>query len=439
MRDYVLTGIIFGLIPVCLYRPWIGFITWYWIGLMNPHRLTWDFAWGMPFAALIGGATLAGIFFAKDRKPIAWSNELILVAVLLAYFTFTTFFAWAPEFAWPQLEKVFKIIFMTVLATMFIHGRYRITVMMYTIALSLGFYGFKGFVFVMSTGGTGQVKGPEQSFIDGNNALGLAMNMVLPVILYLARDSDRTWVKRGLYVLFGMTIVSIIFTTSRGAYLGLAVVIPLMFLGAKKKWVALVILVPALVGAQFLPDRIFQRAQTIEAYEQDGSANQRLQSWTVAWNVAKDYPLTGAGFEFEYAADNQRWLNYGSRKYDWAINHSSAAHSIYFQILGHHGFIAIILFVAMLVGTLLQLQRVRNLAKERKDSQWAQAYATALQIGLIGYMISGAFLSLAYFDLLYLYIAMSAILAREFQTTGSTKSVGSSSVGAESVATGSRT
>jgi probable O-glycosylation ligase (exosortase A-associated) len=413
VRDYVLTAFVFALVPICLFRPWIGFVAWYWLGLMNPHRLTWDFAFTMPFAAMIGGATLVGMLFAKDRKPIVWTRELVLVSALLVYCTFTTFFAWAPAFAWPQLEKVYKIIIMTLLATMFIYGKQRITVMMYTIALSIGFYGFKGAIFVVTTGGGGQIAGPEGSFIEGNTFLGLAMNMVLPLIIYLARITDRKWVKRGLLTLFGMTIVSIIFTTSRGAYLGLGAMLPLMFLSAKRRWIALVVLVPALIGAQFLPERIFARAEQIENYQEDGSANQRLQSWTVAWNLAKEYPLTGAGFEFEYAPDNARWLGYGDRKYDWAISHSSAAHSIYFQVLGQHGFVALGLFLAMLVCTMLKLQRIKALARQGEHIEWVHGYAMAIQIGMVGYMVSGAFLSSAYFDLVYLFIAISALLWRE--------------------------
>lgn len=417
MRDYVLTAIVFSLIPVCLFRPWLGFVAWYWLGLMNPHRLTWDFAFSMPFAAWVGGATLVGIFFAKDRKPIAWNREMVLMVILLAYFAFTTLFAWAPDNAWPQLNKVAKILVMTLLMTMFIYGADRIKVMLYTIALSIGFYGLKGAIFVMTTGGAGQVQGPEGSFLEGNTFIGLALTMVLPLLLYLGRDEQRKWLKYLLYIMFFGSVVSIIFTTSRGAYLGLAAVLPLMFLRAKRKWVGLAILVPALAAAQFLPDRIFQRAEMIERYQEDSSANQRLQAWTVAWRVARDYPLTGAGFEFEYANDQQRWLDYGDRKYDWAIHSSSAAHSIYFQILGQHGFVAFLLFIALLVSVQLRLQKIRKIASTQGDRAWIGSAATAIQIGLIGYMVSGAFLSSAYFDLAYLFYAMTAILERELRVT----------------------
>jgi probable O-glycosylation ligase (exosortase A-associated) len=416
MRDYLLTLVVFMLVPVCFVRPWLGFLAWYWLGLMNPHRLTWNFAYSMPFAALVGGATLLGMVVARDRKPIIWTRETVLMVVLFAYFCFTTLFAWAPSNAWVELEKVGKIYLMTILMTAMIYGRNRIMAMLYTIAFSVGFYGLKGAIFVVSTGGAGQVKGPEGSFMEGNTFIGLALNMVLPLILYLGREEKRRWMKVLLYAMFFCSIVSVIFTTSRGAYLGLGAILPLMFLRARSKWLALAILVPALVGAQFLPNRIFHRAELIEDYQQDGSANQRLQSWTVAFNVALDYPLTGAGFEFEYAPDEQRWLSYGSRKYDWAIKTSSAAHSIYFQVLGQHGFLAFALFLTLLLGSLIRLQRIRKRASARGDEAWIAPFATALQTSLVGYIVSGAFLSSAYFDLAYLFYALIAVFDREVRT-----------------------
>jgi len=414
MRDYVLTLIIVCIVPVCLMRPWLGFIAWFWLGLMNPHRLTWGFAYSMPFAMWIGGATLLGMVFAKDRRPVPWTSELVLMVVLLAYFTMTCFFAWAPAFAWPQLEKVAKIILMTILVGMFIYGKQRIYALLFTIALSLGFYGFKGGIWSILHGGAERVQGPENSFLDGNTFIGLALNMVLPLILFLARDSEKKWMKYGLYLTAFLTVISIIFTYSRGAYLGLAAILPFLVWRARYRWFAIIFLGGGILAAPFvLPDKVFERAEQIENYQEDGSANQRLQSWTVAWNIAMDRPLTGAGFEFEFAGDDERWFSYGSEKYNRFIHYSSAAHSIYFQVLGQHGFVALALFLAMVACSMLRLQRLRRLSSGSADTQWIGGAATALQIGLVGYVVSGAFLSSAYFDLAYLYYALGAILARE--------------------------
>lgn len=413
MRDYVLTAFVFALVPICLRKPWIGILAWYWLGIMNPHRHTWDFAFSMPFAAIIGGATLLGAVWARDRRPIPWCPQLTLVVILMLYFTFTTLFAWLPEFAWAQWKKVLKIVFMTVIATMFIYGHNRIRMLMWTIVLSIGFYAVKGFFFSLRTAGAYRVEGPAASFIDGNTFLGLAFNMVLPLMIFMAREEARPWVKRGLYFMAACTVISTIFTYSRGAYVGLAIVLPLIFLRAEKKVIAAFVLIPALLLAPFvLPEQVFERADKIENFETDRSANQRLQSWNVAWNIAKENPLTGAGFEFEFVHP-EKWFSYANQKYMWAIGRSSAAHSIYFQVLGQHGFVALILFIALLISTMRSLGRTKKIAAANVDTAWLASYASAIQVALTGYMVAGAFLSSAYFDLAWLFFALSAILARE--------------------------
>lgn len=416
MRDYVLTAIVFSLVPVCFMRPWIGILVWYWLGLMNPHRLTWDFSYYMPFASIVGGAILLGAVLARDRRPIAWNGPLALAVVLLIYYTFTTFFAWAPEYAWIQWEKVAKIVFMTLVATMFIYGKDRIRALLLVIVFSIGFYGVKGAFFVIRSAGLQRVEGPEGSFIAGNTFLGLGLSMVIPLLVLLARAEQRTWLKRLLYATAALCFVSTIFTYSRGAFLGLGAITILLFLHFQRKGLALLLLIPALaIGLNVLPEQIFKRAELINEYQEESSANQRLQSWTVAIGIAKDYPFTGGGFEFEYAND-ARWLSYGDPKYERFLRHSSAAHSIYFQILGQHGILAFILYLAMLVGTLISLRRTKAAARSIPGSEWIIDYATGIQIAMGGYMVAGAFLSSAYFDLAYLFFALSAILHREIRT-----------------------
>src|SRR5262249_3694838 len=89
LRDLLLILILAGLIPTALVRPWIGILGWYWIGMMNPHLLTWGFARQLPVAMLIAIATLIGLVLTRERKGIAWNRELILVALMFLHFTFT--------------------------------------------------------------------------------------------------------------------------------------------------------------------------------------------------------------------------------------------------------------------------------------------------------------------------------------------------------------
>lgn len=414
MRDILLTGFLFAIVPVCLFRPWIGILAWSWLGFMNPHKLSWGFAQHMPFALLIGGATLLGLLITRERRGLPASGLIALLIVLLTYFTFTTLFAWAPEAAWEQWNKVIKVIVMALVTSMLIFGKKRIMALVAVIVLSVGFYGFKGGIFSILTGGVHRVQGPEETFIGGNTFLGLAMIMVLPLILFLAREVKKPWLRRFLFVVAGLTLISIVLTYSRGAWLGLAAIIPLLFLKSPKKVGAVfLILVIGVIGKELLPAQLFDRAETIKSYEEDQSSMLRIQAWGVAWNVAKAHPLTGAGFNFENYPDMGRWMSYAERKYDHFGNFARAAHSVYFQVLGQHGLVAFVLFITMLGYSLLVLQRLKRKRGEGDDGRWIGDCASAIQIGLIGYIVSGAFLSSAYFDLMYLYVVLAAMLQRE--------------------------
>ncbi|ADE15265.1 wzy family polymerase, exosortase system type 1 associated [Nitrosococcus halophilus Nc 4] len=411
-RDILVTGVIFALLPICFLRPWVGILVWTWIGIMNPHRLTWGFAWDMPFAQLVAVAILGGLLLARDRKPIAWTPEFRLLLVLFGYMTFTTFFAWAPEDAWVGWDKIAKILLMTYITTMLIYGKQRIYWLVLVATLSIGFYGFKSGLFSIFTGGQFHVRGPEKSFLSGNNFLGLALVMGLPLLLVLAQQEARAWLRRLLYVTFALTFIAIPFTYSRGAMLGLAVMSLLLFMRWRNKVLLVILLIPMVfAGLAFAPEKVFERAQSIQDYEQDDSAMQRIAAWDLAWNIAVDRPLRGGGFNFE--GDPARWHTYLDPKYYDVMKGAHVAHSIYFQVLGQHGFVGFGLFMIILFLTYQRLGQLKKQTVGVPDLQWISEYAWALRAALIGYAVTGAFLNLAYFDLYYLIVALTAMLWRE--------------------------
>jgi probable O-glycosylation ligase (exosortase A-associated) len=416
MRDFVLTAVIFGLLPICFLRPWIGVLVWFWFGLMNPHMFTWSFAREtIPFAMFIAVATLAGSLIARDREAVPWNRELVLVLVLMAYFTMTTLYAWAPDEAWEYWKQVAKILLMTFVATMFIYGKTRVRALMLVIGLSLAFYGIKGAIWALSTGGANRVQGPEGVFIGGNTFLGLALNMVIPVLITLAREERNKALKLFLHFAGACCAISSVFTYSRGAMLGLAVVLPLLLIrDPRKAWGGMIfLLVAGYLVVSVAPEQLWKRAETIETYQVDTSAMQRLRSWRVSWNIAKDRPITGAGFQFEYSPNRERWLSYVAEHLREIPGGTAAAHSAYFQVLGQHGFVALGLYVLLLLSTLVTLTRVHRQAQRVPDMSWAASYAEGLRIGVVAFAISGAFISVAYFDLYFIFVAMTAILSRE--------------------------
>ena len=93
-----------------------------------------------------------------------------------------------------------------------------------------------------------------------------------------------------------------------------------------------------------------------------------------------------------------------------------AAHSIYFQVLGNHGFIGLAIFLAIFIAT----WRTAGWPKREKfpspDAKWCNDLGAMCQVALAGYAVGGAFLSLAYFDLPYdimVIVALTKIWVRK--------------------------
>lgn len=425
MRDILLTAVVFGLIPLALMRAQVSVYLWYWLGLMNPHRLVYGFAYQIPFAQIIGITALISVAISKDRRPVPWNTGLVLMLAILAYSALTSVFAWTPEAAWGYWIQVFKVFLMTFVMTMVIYGKERIHMLLLVVVFSIGFYGFKGGIFVFLTAGEHRVWGPPgNTFISDNNFLGLTMAMVVPLFIALARQEEKRWLRRLLYVVCFLTVIATVFTYSRGALLGLVVILVLTFIRSRKaKFFTLLFFIPLMYFAKDLvPEKLYKRTETIQSYKEDTSAMQRIRAWHVAWNIALDRPLTGAGFEFESSpANHDRWWSYVPESYIGLYGEKAhVAHSVYFQMLGQHGFIGLGLFLALLVSVLRALRAIQKDARANPDLNWMGDYASAIRIAIFGYAVSGSFLNVAFFDLLYLFVGITAVLHKELAASQAT-------------------
>lgn len=423
LRDLAVFLVMIGLVPVSLRRPWIGILGWYWIAYMVPHGLAWGFARTLPIAMVVGGATLVGFLFLKDRKPLPRIGATFFMLACSVHFTLTTILAHNQELAWGKWDRVSKILLMTFVTMSLFQDRVRLRWLYLITALSLGFYGLKGGFWALRTGGGGEsiqeggalVLGPVMSFFADNNTLGLALCMALPLLLYLSREEERPWLKWLMRITFGFSIVAIIFTYSRGAFLGLSIVLGVLIW--RSPWrmrFATAILAVVLIAAPFAPARLYNRIGSIAQQEsvetRDTSTAGRLQAWETAWNIAVSRPLTGAGFRALWNAD--LWLTYFGRNFLKAFD----AHSIYFEVLGEHGFLGLGLYLGALISTMLTLRRLRKRWRGHPEHGYLSRYAEMTQLSLYPFLVSGAFIGVAYFDLYYLLVATTGMLYALSQT-----------------------
>lgn len=403
MRDILVTLIVFALLPSIFRKPYMGVLMWVWISVMNPHTQGWGFATTFPFAAIIAAVTMVTLLFTREPKSLPLTSVTWVFILFVLWMNVTTVFAIYPEAVYEQWNKVMKIMLMTFVTLMLIKTRKHLELLIWIIVISLGYYGVKGGIFTLVGGGVDTVLGPEGTFIDGNNEIALALIMAIPLMHFLQTISSRKWVRHALTAAMVLSAFAALGSYSRGALLAIAAMGGFLWLKSQYKLRIGLLLVLAIPPAlAFMPEQWTTRMDTINTYEEDESVQGRFNAWWMAYNLAKDRPI-GGGFE---VITPELFYRYAPNPEDL-----HAAHSIYFQVLGEHGFVGLGLYLWL--GYLIWRMGswiIRN-TRKLEGYQWAYSLATMIQVSFVGFSVGGAFLSLLYFDVPY-YLMSAMVVTR---------------------------
>jgi probable O-glycosylation ligase (exosortase A-associated) len=409
MRGLLLTALLAPSLPLCFFRPFYGILLWTAMGILNPQDFAWGYGASFPWSAGIAIATVGGLLvFSRGWNGRLLSRECLLLILLWGWFTVTSLISTqTPMFlhhadeTWTRWIFVSKILLMTVAAIAVVESFQQLRVLVAVIAGCFGIFVLKALPFIIVTRGAYRVYGPENSMLNDNNAVGLALNMTLPVFFFLAQTEWRRWRKRIFVFLFLITIPAIMCTYSRGALLGLVVVLTLMFFQLKQRlWLVPVMVLGLVFALVFAPEKWRERMDPNQGI--DSSANSRLYAWTFARNLAMDYPVAGGGFR---TFTPELFARYAPGGGSMVLG----PHSVYFQILGEHGFAGLFLYLGVLASAFLTTFRIAKTARLLGDYDVLQ-YAYMFRFSLAGFVTSGFFLGLAYFDHYFTILACIAIL-----------------------------
>src|SRR6185312_7235971 len=297
MRDIALVVLVLGSVPVILRYPFAGVLIWTWISIGVPHQEAWGFSRSLPLNLIVAAATIGAWYFSANRKLPPSHFIYGAFVFFLLWVTFDTFFAADPKWSWEYWDRCWKTIFLGFFVAATATNKVRIHALIWVMVISLFYYGVKGGVFTLQTGGQFHVLGPPNSYIGDNNCLALALLMVLPLANYLRLQSQQKWLAWGTLVAMILTVIAVVGSYSRGALLGLAAV-ALVGLFRTKRWFVYLLLVAAVAAPvyNFMPVSFHDRVSTISNAQNDASFQGRLDAWEVAYKVAADYFPMGAGF-----------------------------------------------------------------------------------------------------------------------------------------------
>jgi putative inorganic carbon (HCO3(-)) transporter len=400
MRDiFLVIAVVIGL-GFTIKRPFVGLLLWEWFSIMSPHQEAFGFSRSLPLNLIIAVVTLLSWFFSNEPKRIAPHKVTVLLAIFLVWITFNSFFAFSPDYSWPFWDRTWRIFAFGFVVSGLATNRIRIEALLWCASISLMYYGVKGGIFTLATGGSYRVYGPENTIIADNNQLALALLMVLPLIEYLRSTVTSKWLSRLLLVCMGCMTISVLGSYSRGAYIALAMLAFIAVMQSKRKVVFLVVIgCFAFIALSLMPPEFFDRINTIKSADSDSSFLGRWMAWRVAAFYAVDHFPFGAGF---YAPQlGEIFHHYFPGEF------LHAAHSIYFQVLGEHGFVGLILYVLVLVTAIRSFRKLSRLLLQNTEGEWIHRLAQNCGTSLLVFAVGGALLSMAYYDL---FIMLACLL-----------------------------
>jgi O-antigen ligase len=255
--------------------------------------------------------------------------------------------------------------------------------------VSIGF-GFRAW-------GTGGAPG----WFQNSGEFGIEMCVFFPIVTYLALGL-RPWLPRWKFLLLlgiaGTALAGMVVSSSRGALLGGAAVIAFMLLRSKHKMRALV--AGIFVGALFFLAIPPEQNKRLSESGSDETSQLRLTYWKNGIKMTNDHPVLGVGYA--------NWLPYYQDHFD---GRAQVPHNIFIQASSELGYSGLLAFLLLIGCTLVLNSRSRALAARAGPAgRLTYNLANGLDGALVGFLVSGFFVTVLYYPYFWINLAMTVAL-----------------------------
>lgn len=354
------------------------------------------------------------LFGTRAVKPY-WSRELTALSVFFGLVTVGILFAVDKPTALTYWTSTYVKIYAMVLVIAWL-SRHEREFALVSRALVVAGILIAGVALYNKVNAIGLVEGTRVTIArDIKSVLGdpndLSLVLLFPLSFAVALMATRTgWFSALLGVAgSGMIVAAIIATQSRGGLLGAVAVFGIFGARMIKSKVLLLSIGGVAMLVLFAAAGISGRASGGAAESGiDESSMGRIYAWGAAWKMAVTRPLTGVGldnFTGNYFFFSSHWDG---------MNH--AVHSTWFGVLGETGFPGIVSFVTMIVLTAITAFRTRALADDLGLPDTVRQVTQALPAGIVGFCISGTFLTQGFTWPFYIQLAL-VVATSQFANT----------------------
>jgi probable O-glycosylation ligase (exosortase A-associated) len=405
-----------------LVAPFAVGLGYVWVDTFSPQNVAYSLLTEFPVSMVMAVATLVAYVAADRRSPPRINLVTVLVVLMAGWVTFTTFNnPVAPAAALTKWNWAIKTILFSAFMPLLFRSRVQIEAF-----LQIYIFSLMGEVlpFAAKTLLSGGSYGTSYGLVGGNSGVAEGSHLttvamlIVPILLYLRKYTailTRTRPVQLMYV--GMAFACVpaaIGTYERTALVGTPVVLIGLWLRSQRR------ILYATVGGALLALAITygvaansswaQRMMTVGDYSQDGSAMTRILVWRWTLDFVHDHPL-GGGFNSFYV--NTITLPASADDPVPLVQHGRAFHSMFFEMLGEHGWPGLALFLVLFGTAFLSLRRTARRADELPGMEWCRELARTLQISMAVPLACGAFIGIAFQPEIYYLFALSVMLGHQ--------------------------
>ena len=423
MRDAAFALVWAVMFPISFWSPHVGVLLWVWVALIAPNDQLYGVMSSVPFNKIIAVVTVAMLLVSRERKQFYLDGLLFVLLLFMGIATVSAYGSLAGDANnWDLYSKLLKEVALTLVISGVMWNRYRLHVLLIAMCLGYGFFAVSEGGQFLLTGGGHKILGA--SSVGDNNALATAVLMIVPFLAYLMQYSAWRPAKLGFAGVLVFSLLCVVGTFSRGGFLGMVILGGMYVVRSRRKVLSSVLVVMG-VGLilAVAPDSWYSRLDTLHNTSADGSFMERVTVWKISTLIALDHPLFGGGL---HAVQTWPvWLKYGAQLpfLDDLVAtpppdaFPRAAHSSYFEVLGDMGFLGLGLFLLVLLVALRDCSRTIRLSRRRPELTWAADMARMVQISLVVYAVTTVSLSMAYFEGLFVVVAVASRLLRTVRQT----------------------
>jgi O-antigen ligase len=250
-----------------------------------------------------------------------------------------------------------------------------------------------------------RVRGAQGGMFADPNDMALFFVTIMPITLALLLGTRSAWAKMFYAACIFILVGGMIFTYSRGGFIGFAFMYAVLAykLGRGRRLLVGSLSVLAFIAFIVLaPGNYAMRLASITDTSRDvtGSAGERQQLLFTSLEVTAKNPLFGVGMNNFY--------HYTER--------GKPTHNAFTQVSSELGLPALGVYLAFILVPFLHLRRMENETVGVPSHRHLYYLSVGLQASLVGFMASSFFLSVAYYWIVYYLVGYAVCLRRIYET-----------------------